>query len=136
MVSSGVPPEDLAIREFVSMKTNRTARFIIFKVEESGISVEYTAPRDSTFDDLRSRLPSDQPRYAVIDYAFSKEGAHQEKLILIVWSPENSAVRSKMLVASSKENFKRRLEGINRELQATDPSELTIEALDEIARRI
>lgn len=136
MVSSGVAPEDLAISEFERMKTGRSARFIVFKVEESGISVESIGERDATFNDLVSRLPRDAPRYAVFDYAFDKGGSHQEKLIFIVWSPENAPVRKKMLISSSKESFKRRLEGIVRELQATDLSELTIDALDEVARRI
>lgn len=136
MVSSGVAPEDLAIREFERMKTARSARFIVFKVEESGISVDVIGERDASFPDLLARLPIDKPRYVVYDYAFDKEGSHQEKLIFIVWSPENAPVRSKMLISSSKESFKRRLEGIVRELQATDASELTVEALDEVARRI
>jgi cofilin len=136
MVSSGVSPVDASIQEFERMKLARHARFLIFKVDESGISVETVGDRSATFDALKAGLPADQPRYAVYDYAFDKEGSHQEKLIFIVWSPENSAVRSKMIIASSKENFKRRLEGVTRELQATDASELTLESLDEVARRI
>ena len=39
-------------------------------------------------------------------------------------SPDTSRVRSKMLYASSKDRFKRELDGIQVELQATDPSEM------------
>ncbi|THU66585.1 hypothetical protein C4D60_Mb05t15690 [Musa balbisiana] len=42
-------------------------------------------------------------------------------------SPDSSKVRSKMLYASSKDRFKRELDGIQVELQATDPSEMSID---------
>lgn len=42
-------------------------------------------------------------------------------------APDTSRVRSKMLYASSKDRFKRELDGIQVELQATDPSEMSID---------
>ena len=42
-------------------------------------------------------------------------------------SPDTSKVRSKMLYASSKDRFKRELDGIQVELQATDPSEMSMD---------
>jgi len=42
-------------------------------------------------------------------------------------SPDTSRVRSKMLYASSKDRFKRELDGIQVELQATDPSEMSMD---------
>ena len=42
-------------------------------------------------------------------------------------SPDTSWVRSKMLYASSKDRFKRELDGIQVELQATDPSEMSMD---------
>lgn len=47
-------------------------------------------------------------------------------------SPDIAKVRSKMVYASSKDRFKRELDGIQFELQATDPSELS---LDIVKRR-
>lgn len=40
-------------------------------------------------------------------------------------SPDIAKVRTKMLYASSKDRFKRELDGIQVELQATDPSEMS-----------
>jgi len=49
-------------------------------------------------------------------------------LILCVGrSPDTSRVRSKMIYASSKDKFKRELDGIQIELQATDPSEMDLD---------
>jgi cofilin len=42
-------------------------------------------------------------------------------------SPEISRVRMKMVYASSKDRFKRELDGIQVELQATDPSEMSLD---------
>jgi cofilin len=42
-------------------------------------------------------------------------------------SPDTARVRSKMIYASSKDRFKRELDGIQIELQATDPSEMDLD---------
>ncbi|EOY13659.1 Uncharacterized protein TCM_032293 [Theobroma cacao] len=44
-----------------------------------------------------------------------------------ILSPDTSRVRTKMLYASSKDNFKRQLDGIQVELQATDPNEMSLD---------
>ena len=44
-------------------------------------------------------------------------------------APDASRVRSKMLYASSKDRFKRELDGIQVELQATDPSEMSMDII-------
>ncbi len=50
------------------------------------------------------------------------------KLTLLFFrAPDISKVRSKMVYASSKDRFKRELDGIQVELQATDPSEMSID---------
>ena len=44
-------------------------------------------------------------------------------------TPDTSKVRQKMVYASSKDRFKRELDGIQVELQATDPSEMSIDII-------
>lgn len=48
-------------------------------------------------------------------------------LYAICRSPDTSKVRMKMVYASSKDRFKRELDGIQFELQATDPSEMSLD---------
>ena len=43
--------------------------------------------------------------------------------------PDTSRVRSKMIYASSKDRFKRELDGIQVELQATDPTEMGLDVI-------
>lgn len=51
-------------------------------------------------------------------------------IYIYIWrSPDTSKVRSKMLYASSKDRFKRELDGIQVELQATDPSEMSMDII-------
>lgn len=44
-------------------------------------------------------------------------------------SPESATVRMKMVYASSKDRFKRELDGIQYELQATDASEMSFDII-------
>lgn len=48
---------------------------------------------------------------------------------MVFRSPDTANVRNKMLYASSKDRFKRELDGIQVEVQATDPSEMSWDAL-------
>ena len=51
-------------------------------------------------------------------------------LLSYAWrSPDTSRVRSKMIYASSKDRFKRELDGIQIELQATDPTEMGLDVI-------
>lgn len=53
-----------------------------------------------------------------------------DMLTLCAWrSPDTSRVRSKMIYASSKDRFKRELDGIQVELQATDPTEMGLDVI-------
>ena len=53
--------------------------------------------------------------------------------LLIRRAPDTSKVRSKMVYASSKDRFKRELDGIQVELQATDLSEMSMDIVKERA---
>jgi len=48
-------------------------------------------------------------------------------LLSVRRSPDTARVRSKMIYASSKDRFRRELDGIQIELQATDPSEMDLD---------
>lgn len=48
-------------------------------------------------------------------------------------SPATSRIRAKMLYATSKDAFKRELDGFHYEIQATDPTEVDLEVLKDRA---
>jgi hypothetical protein len=51
------------------------------------------------------------------------------RLFCLCRSPDTSRIRSKMVYASTKDRFKRELDGIQVELQATDPSEMSFDII-------
>jgi cofilin len=44
-------------------------------------------------------------------------------------SPDTSRIKSKMIYASSKDRFRRELDGVHYELQATDPTEVGLDIM-------
>jgi cofilin len=61
---------------------------------------------------------------------------HYLKLMSFIFgfrSPDTSKIRSKMLYASSRDRFRRELDGVQVELQATDPSEMSLDIVKERA---
>lgn len=59
------------------------------------------------------------------------EGGDRNKILFIVWAPENAKVKEKMLITSSKDAVKKKLVGISKEIQATDLSEVSLQAVTE-----
>ncbi|KAE8650253.1 hypothetical protein Csa_009569 [Cucumis sativus] len=118
--------------KFLDLKAKRKYRFIVFKIEEKmqQVTVDKVGGPDETYDDFTASIPANECRYAVYDYNFTtNENCQKSKIYFIAWSPDSSRIRSKMLYASSKDRFKRELDGIQVELQATDPSEMSFDII-------
>ncbi|KAK6155699.1 hypothetical protein DH2020_009947 [Rehmannia glutinosa] len=127
---SGMAVEDDCKLKFLELKSKRNYRFIIFKIEGQHVVVEKLGEPEQTYDDFAASLPSDECRYAVFDFDFiTTEKCQKSKIFFIAWSPDTSMVRMKMVYASSKDRFKRELDGIQVELQATDPSEMSMDII-------
>ncbi|KAJ8766182.1 hypothetical protein K2173_021699 [Erythroxylum novogranatense] len=123
---------DECIMRFLELKAKRSYRFIVFKFEEKiqQVTVEKLGEPQRSYNDFTASLPDNECRYGVYDFDFTTtENVHKSKIFFISWSPDTSKVRSKMLYASSKERFKRELDGIQVELQATEPSEMTLDVV-------
>ncbi|KAG8071749.1 hypothetical protein GUJ93_ZPchr0006g43781 [Zizania palustris] len=128
--ASGMAVCDECKLKFLDLKAKRSFRFIVFKINEKvqQVVVDRVGLPDESYDDFSACLPADECRYAVFDFDFvTDENCQKSKIFFISWSPDTSRVRSKMLYASSKDRFKRELDGIQVELQATDPSEMSMD---------
>jgi cofilin len=68
----------------------------------------------------------------VFDYQFdtASDGA-RNKLVFVLWTPETAKIKAKMLYPATKDAMKKALVGIGAELQATDASEISQEAVME-----
>ncbi|XP_076927087.1 actin-depolymerizing factor 1 [Bidens hawaiensis] len=128
--ASGMAVHDECKLRFLELKAKRTFRYIIFKIEEKQkqVIVEKVGEPTQSHQDFAACLPESECRYAVFDYDFvTEENCQKSRIFFIAWSPDTARVRSKMIYASSKDRFKRELDGIQVELQATDPTEMDLE---------
>ncbi|KAH7854674.1 hypothetical protein Vadar_016704 [Vaccinium darrowii] len=126
--ASGMAVDDECKLKFSELKTKRNYRFIIFKIEDQKVVVEKVGSPEESYEDFSASLPADECRYSVFDFDFTtEENCQKSKIFFIAWSPETARVRMKMVYASSKDRFKRELDGIQVELQATDPSEMSFD---------
>ncbi|XP_020216336.1 actin-depolymerizing factor 7 isoform X1 [Cajanus cajan] len=126
--ASGMAVHDDCKLKFQELKAKRIYRFITFKIEQQQVVVDKIGGSTESYDDFQASLPGDECRYAVYDFDFTTdENCQKSKIFFIAWSPDTSKVRMKMVYASSKDRFKRELDGIQVELQATDPSEMSLD---------
>merc|ERR1712032_1028169 len=97
---------------------------------------------DSFLKDLavKDENGKDACRYAFYDYEyqFNPQGGDsvmRSKLFLLNWCPETSAIRNKMLYASSFDSLKRAFEGV-KILQANDFSDIEKDAVEKELRAL
>merc|ERR1711988_1044277 len=108
-------------------KIRHTKRFLIFKItdDKTAIEIEQEGEKAKTYDDFLAAMPENEPRYAVVDVEYTTDdGRPQDKIVFFLWSPDTCGVKDKMLYASSKDAIRKKLNGIAREIQANDRSEL------------
>ncbi|KAL1813817.1 hypothetical protein DCAR_0626193 [Daucus carota subsp. sativus] len=128
--ASGMSVHDECKLKFLELKAKRNFRYIIYKIDDQQVVVDKLGGPDETYDDFTNSLPADECRYAIYDFDFTtSENCQKSKIFFVAWSPDTSRVRMKMVYASSKDRFKRELDGIGAELQATDPSEMSLDVV-------
>ncbi|KAK2404602.1 actin-depolymerizing factor [Trifolium repens] len=128
--SSGMAVNDECKLKFLELKAKRNYRFIVFKIENQEVVLEKLGGPEKTYEDFSASLPADECRYAVFDFDFTTpENCQKSKIVFVAWSPDISKVRHKMVYASTKDRFKRELDGIQVELQATDASEMSLDII-------
>merc|ERR1711964_849999 len=104
-MSSGVAVADDCIENFNQLKLGHKSRYIIFKLNDTNteIVVEQKGAPEAKWDDFVKALPPNDCRYAAYDFEFTVEdGGQREKILFVLWSPETSKIKSKMLYTSSK----------------------------------
>lgn len=122
----------------MELKLRKKYRYIVYKLNDDNTSIviEKKAESCDKYDDFLGELPENDCRYAIYDFEFEKspgEGV-RNKICFIVWVPDTSKVRQKMLYASSKDAIRKKLAGVATEIQATDMSEVSFDAVLEKAK--
>ncbi|PKA57020.1 Actin-depolymerizing factor 11 [Apostasia shenzhenica] len=134
--SSGMGVAEICKDTFLELQRKRAHRYVIFKIDEKRkeVVVEKTGSTAESYDDFMDSLPDNDCRYAIYDFDFvTQENCQKSKIFFVAWSPSMSRIRAKMLYATSKDRFRHELDGVHYEIQATDPSELDIEVLQDRA---
>lgn len=135
MAMSGVTLDPVCVTLFKGMQSKHDAKFLGFKISDDGKKIvpddEIKGGPKGTFAEFQKLVTSkraDVPRYFLVDMEVTaKSGAATTKLLFIYWCPDNAPVKQKMLYASSKDTIRKQFTGVESELQATEPSELTEE---------
>ncbi|KAG4983678.1 hypothetical protein AAZX31_10G170500 [Glycine max] len=134
--SSGMGVAEHSVSTFLELQRKKVHRYVIFKIDEKKkeVVVEKTGGPAESYDDFTASLPENDCRYAIFDFDFvTSENCQKSKIFFIAWSPSVARIRPKMLYATSKDRFRRELQGIHYEIQATDPTEMDLEVLRERA---
>ncbi|XXG44699.1 hypothetical protein AAC387_Pa01g4430 [Persea americana] len=130
--SCGMGVAEQSTKTFMELKRKKIYRYVIFKIDDNKreVVVEKTGGPAESYDDFTAALPENDCRYAVYDFDFvTSENCQKSKIFFIAWSPAISRIRAKMLYATSKERFRRALDGVHYEIQATDPTEMELDVL-------
>lgn len=100
-------------------------KYIILRIsdDKKSIILDKTSTSEE-YEQFLSDLPAGEPRWAVYDFQFEKEGAgRRNKILFYAWAPDEAPIKSKMLYSSSKDALRAKLVGIAFDIQCTDESE-------------
>eukprot|EP01115_Flamella_aegyptia_P007419 TRINITY_DN30861_c0_g1_i1.p1 TRINITY_DN30861_c0_g1~~TRINITY_DN30861_c0_g1_i1.p1 ORF type:complete len:139 (-),score=26.77 TRINITY_DN30861_c0_g1_i1:120-536(-) len=126
MSMTGIAVDDEVVQLYQELKLGHKIKFAVFKINDSfdTIIVEKSTDSNATYSDFLESLPENECRYAVYDFDYQLDEGKRNKLIFVLWTPDNSGIKSKLLYAATKDAIKKKLVGISTEIQATDDSEI------------
>ncbi|CAH6719728.1 cofilin [[Candida] jaroonii] len=138
MSRSGVSVADDSLSAFNDLKLGKKYKYIIFGLNDSKtqIIVDKTST-DSDYESFIGDLPENSCKYAIYDFEYEIGGGEgkRSKIVFFTWSPDTASIRDKMIYASSKDSLRRALNGVSSDIQGTDFSEVSYEAvLEKVSR--
>lgn len=111
---------------FQALKLRRKHAWMILKIGDEDVYVEETGARNSTFADLKSKLPFTDCRFAIFDQEIkTADGRITNKLWFISWFPSAAHPYNQMSYASAKTRVRETLPGVF-DVQATNVDDLEI----------
>ncbi|KAG8979734.1 cofilin, partial [Tulasnella sp. 427] len=98
MATSGVAVNPACLSTYNELKLKKQHRYIIYQLNQgmTEIVVGKTST-DKDYEAFLADLPPDEPRFAVYDFEFQKEGGGQRnKLVFYSWNPDGAKIKAKM----------------------------------------
>jgi len=137
-MSSGVGVNDEVVNKYQELKLGHTHLYVIFRMSDDlkEVIVEKIGDKSKTYEDFVKDLPPNDCRYAVYDFEYDAGEGTRNKILFVVWAPESSKIKAKMMYASTKDALRKKLVGIGCEIQATDLSEIDRDIVKERVLRV
>ncbi|KAL1345788.1 hypothetical protein AAHE18_08G142900 [Arachis hypogaea] len=95
--ASGMAIHDDCKLRFLELKTKRTHRFIVFKIEENQkqVIVEKLGEPAQGYEDFVACLPPSECCYAIYDFKFLTEGnVPKSRIFFIAWNNTSNVIAS------------------------------------------
>ncbi|KKY28456.1 putative cofilin [Phaeomoniella chlamydospora] len=135
MPSSGIQVDDSCTLAFNDLKLKSQHKYIIYKiaddqktivVDETGTDPDYNTFREKLLE-KKDKIGKSRPSYAIYDVEFELaegEGKRSKIAFITFINQDETAVKSRMIYASSAQPLKDALNGVAMYIQANDPGEL------------
>jgi cofilin len=128
-MQSGITPNETILQEYKEFKINRAYKCLILALDKDNKEIEITFKGDKNFEykELADQLPKDDSRFVLVFFEYEtdeKPPRKTDKIIMIYWCPTTTPIRRKFASASTKEAIKTACTGIQKDIQASDYSEI------------
>jgi len=131
-MASGIQPTDECLTAFADLKAGKL-QYITFRLTKDRKEVEVEKKQEvqkgkankEVYDEFVAEIKATgEPRFAVFDFEYDSGEGLRKRIAFINWIKDDMPVRLKMLYASSKDNIRKKLDGLQAELQCTDEDEI------------
>ena len=136
---SGIKVAQRAVDAFEEMKHKKKYRYLVYDIDyKAGLVVlKKTGAYSADYEEFTECLPDADCRYCIYDYDYTNDdGCKFNKFVFVMWTPDISSIKTKMLYASTKEYFRDCLDGTGIEIQATDISEIDADSMYDRVRTV
>ena len=111
------------------MKLKHDTKYMLCKINREAGEIQLhkrvaEGAGQATYEQFVAELPPKEGMYTIYDFDYEIEGGKRNKLMFIVWAPDDAPIKEKMLYASSKDGLKKKIVGIQWEVQGTDYEEV------------
>jgi len=112
-------------------------RLVVFEIVDSVIKPIKTFRQkdlndeENVFKVFVNQMPGQKCRYLLYDCHYTTVDSPKQELVLVMWTPDTSCCKEKMIYASSKSSIKGALHGVKHVLEFNDASDHAIEAFAE-----
>jgi len=150
-MASGVSVTDDVVAKFQDLKMYKKYEFVTmnFSADKKSIQVvdcgtlEGATHKEKWENFVSTHFLDQKPIYAIFDFKYDEcnkdvpgsKASVQTKVVFITWGPDDSPIKEKMLIASSKDALKKKFQGVQAEIQASDRDEVTFDYIQERASK-